>query len=61
MTTIAALMMRLHRTEMTRIASYPCQNMAFRHVETLFVQGNIFVLKQDIPPCLLIKKEVNNS
>ena len=33
-------------------------NEAFRHVETLFVQGNIFVLNQNKPPCLLIKKEV---
>ena len=32
---------------------------AFRHVETLFVQGNIFVLNQNKPPCLVIKKEVN--
>ena len=31
----------------------------FQHVETLFVQGNIFVLNQNKPPCLVIKKEVN--
>ena len=34
-------------------------NKVFRHVETLFVQGNIFVLNQNKPPCLVIKKEVN--
>ena len=32
-------------------------NKAFRHVEILFVQGNIFVLNQNKPPCLVIKKE----
>ena len=31
---------------------------AFRHVETLFVQGNIFVLNQNKPPCLVIKKRL---
>ena len=36
-------------------------DMAFRHVETLFVQGNIFVLNPNKPPCLVIQKEVNNS
>ena len=31
-------------------------NKAFRHVETLFVQGNnIFVLNQNKPPCLIIR------
>ena len=29
---------------------------AFRHVETLFVQVNIFVLNQNKPLCLVIKK-----
>ena len=29
---------------------------AFRHVENLFVQSNIFVLNQNKPPCLVIIK-----
>ena len=36
-------------------------NKAFRREETLFVQGNIFVLNRNQPPGLVIKKEVNNS
>ena len=36
-------------------------NKAFRHLEILFVHGNIFVLNQNKPPRLIIKKEVNNS
>ena len=32
-------------------------NKASRHVETLFV----LVLNQNKPPCLVMKKEVNNN
>ena len=34
------------------------RNKAFWNVETLFIQGNIFVLDQNKPPCLVIKKRL---
>ena len=36
-------------------------NKTFRHVETLFVQGNQVRTNLNKPPFLVIKKEVNNS
>ena len=42
-----------------RLAESQGFKKAFRHVKTLFVQGNIFVLNQNKPPCLVIKEEVN--
>ena len=62
----------------SHIKAYTSIYKAFRRIETLFAQGNIFVLlivfvKKAVnnsyplillpnkPPCLVIKKEVNNS
>ena len=38
--------------------SYHTGNKAFRHIETLFVQGNQVRTDQNKPPFLVIKKEV---
>jgi len=38
--------------------SYPLKYKAFRHVETLFVQGNQIRTDQNKPPFLLPDKEV---
>ena len=44
-------------TDLTMTSWYN-QYKAFRHVKTLFIQGNKFVLNQNKPPCLVIKKRL---
>ena len=49
--------LRPRHTPCSRSSDLLYNKKTFQHVETLFVQGNIFVPNQNKPPCLVINKK----